>query len=132
LLWPEKRLNKDSIWRTQDDCSLHLRKEFVPWQLHVLRRLADNDGYIKVGMIPKGTPINLVANLDPDSDHKVVFVKAAEKLINLKLRTFHGTRPLPNSTNSFRIWSQRINVPTSSKTKDTISALTSRIQTSAR
>jgi hypothetical protein len=84
LLWPEKRLNKDSIWRTQDDCSLHLRKEFVPWQLHVLRRLADNDGYIKVGMIPKGTPINLVANLDPDSDHKVVFVKAAEKLIKLK------------------------------------------------
>jgi hypothetical protein len=86
LLWPEKRLNKDSIWRTQDDCSLHLRKEFVPWQLHVLRRLADSDGYIKVGMIPKGTPINLVANLDPDSEHKVVFVKAAEKLIKLATR----------------------------------------------
>jgi hypothetical protein len=37
-------------------------------------------------MIPKGTPINLVANLDPDSEHKVVFVKAAEKLIKLKTR----------------------------------------------
>ena len=32
LLWPEKRLNKDSIWRTQNDCSLHLRKEFVPFK----------------------------------------------------------------------------------------------------
>jgi hypothetical protein len=27
LLWPEKRLNKASIWRTQNECSLHLRKE---------------------------------------------------------------------------------------------------------
>jgi hypothetical protein len=84
LLWPEKRLNKDSIWRTQNDCSLHLRKEFVPQPLHVLRTLAESDGYIKVGMIPKGTPVNLVANLDPDSEHKAVFVKAAEKLIKLK------------------------------------------------
>ena len=84
LLWPEKRLNKDSIWRTQNDCSLHLRKEFVPPLLKPLRALADRDGYIKTGMIPKGTPINLVANLDPDSEHKVVFVKAAEKLIKLK------------------------------------------------
>jgi len=84
LLWPEKRLNKNSIWRTQNDCSLHLRKEFVPRPLHVLRALADRDGYIKVGMIPQGTPVNLVANLDPDSEHKAVFVKAAEKLIKLK------------------------------------------------
>ena len=86
LLWPEKRLNKDSIWRTQDDCSLHLRKEFVPRLLKPLRLLADRDGYIKTGMIPKGTPINLVANLDPDSEHKIVFVKAAEKLIKLATR----------------------------------------------
>jgi cytochrome c5 len=84
LLWPEKRLNKDSIWRTQNDCSLHLRKEFVPPLLKPLRALADRDGYIKTGMIPKGTPVNLVANLDPDTEHRVVFVKAAEKLIKLK------------------------------------------------
>jgi hypothetical protein len=63
LLWPEKRLNKESIWRTQNECALHLRKEFVP---KVLQPLADTDGYIKIGMIPKGTPINLIANLEPD------------------------------------------------------------------
>jgi len=79
-----KRLNKDSIWRTQNDSSLHLRKEFVPPLLKPLRALADRDGYIKTGMIPKGTPVNLVANLDPDTEHKVVFVKAVEKLIKLK------------------------------------------------
>jgi len=84
LLWPEKRLNKDSIWRTQNDCSLHLRKEFVPRELHVIRAMADSDGYIKVGMIPKGTPVNLVANLDPGSEHKAVFVKAVGKLVKLR------------------------------------------------
>jgi cytochrome c5 len=81
LLWPEKRLGNDSIWRTQNDCSLHLRKEFVPAPL---QRLADRDGYIKIGMIPKGTPVNLIGNLDPDSQNKAVFLKAAQKLIKLK------------------------------------------------
>jgi len=84
LLWPEKRLNKDSIWRTQNDCSLHLRKEFVPERLRVIRAMADRDGYIKVGMIPKGTPINLVGNLDPDFPNPDVFIKIAQKLIKLK------------------------------------------------
>jgi hypothetical protein len=63
LLWPEKRLGKSSIWRTQNECNLHLRKEFVP---KPLRALADKDGYLKLGPIPKGTPINLIANLEPD------------------------------------------------------------------
>jgi len=84
LLWPEKRLNKESIWRTQNDCSLHLRKEFVPEGLRVIRALGDSDGYIKVGMIPKGTPVNLVANLEPDFQHIDVFAKVVQKLVNLK------------------------------------------------
>jgi hypothetical protein len=81
LLWPEKRLGKDSIWRTQNDCSLHLRKEFVP---EPLRRMADPDGYITVGMIPQGTPINLVANLEPNFKNIDVFLKIAEKLVKIK------------------------------------------------
>ena len=63
LLWPEKRLGKASIWRTQNECNLHLRKEFVP---KPLQTLAGKDGYLKLGPIPKGTPINLVANLEPN------------------------------------------------------------------
>jgi hypothetical protein len=35
-------------------------------------------------MIPKGTPVNLVANIDPDFQHIDVFRKIAEKLIKLK------------------------------------------------
>ena len=78
LLWPERRLNKESIWRTQNECSLHLRKEFVP---QALRTLADSDGYIKIGFIPKGTPVNLIANLEPDFGRFDAFVKIAGKLI---------------------------------------------------
>jgi hypothetical protein len=80
LLWPEKRLNKDSIWRTQNECTFHLRKEFVrkPFQ-----KLAGPDGYIKIGPIPKGTPINLIGNLEPDFEHLDAFIKIAQKWIKI-------------------------------------------------
>ena len=80
LLWPEKRLGKESIWRTQNDCTLHVRKEFVP---AILRSLAASDGYVKVGFIPKGTPVNLIANLEPDFGRVDTFVKIAAKLIKI-------------------------------------------------
>ncbi|MEO7724710.1 MAG: hypothetical protein ABIU29_08500 [Chthoniobacterales bacterium] len=63
LLWPENRLGKASIWRTQNECNLHLRKEFLP---KPLRAFADQDGWLKLGPVPKGTRINLLANLEPD------------------------------------------------------------------
>jgi hypothetical protein len=62
LLWPEKRLNDASIWRTSQRCYLHIRKEYVPWPL---RFRCDRDGYLNIGPIPAGTPVNLIANLDP-------------------------------------------------------------------
>lgn len=63
LLWPDKRLGKASIWRTQNECGLHLRKEYVP---EALSKLADPDGYINLDPIPIGTPLNLIANLQPN------------------------------------------------------------------
>jgi hypothetical protein len=63
LLWPDKRLGKASIWRTENECGLHVSKEFVP---KVLWGLADDEGYLNIGQIPKGTPINLIANLQPE------------------------------------------------------------------
>jgi len=82
LLWPEKRLNKDSIWRTQNECSFHLRKEFLPSPFD---KLAGRDGYVKIGRIPKGTPINLLANLQPDFQRTGAFLKAAGKLTKINL-----------------------------------------------
>ena len=83
LLWPEKRLDKASIWRTENECHLHLRKEFVP---KVLQRLADTDGYIKIGPVPKGTPISLLANLEPDLGD-LVAIKAKLAAAFLKIKT---------------------------------------------
>jgi hypothetical protein len=80
LLWPEKRLGKDSIWRTQNECTFHLRKEFVPPPFD---KLAATDGYLKIGQIPKGTPINLLANLEPNFQHPEVFIKALAKLAKI-------------------------------------------------
>ncbi|HSS15968.1 MAG TPA: cytochrome c [Candidatus Dormibacteraeota bacterium] len=81
LLWPEKRLNKASIWRTQNECALHLRKEFVP---KPLQALADKDGYINIGPIPKDTPINLIANLEPDFGQLIVLqAKIAKALLTI-------------------------------------------------
>jgi hypothetical protein len=85
LLWPEKRLNKASIWRTQNECSLHLRKEFVP---KPLRRFADSDGYINIGPIPKGTPVNLIGNLQPDFGQLVLLQAKIGKAL-LKIHTMN-------------------------------------------
>jgi hypothetical protein len=95
LLWPEKRLNKDSIWRTQNECTLHLRKEFVP---KPLQRIADKDGYISIGPIPKGVPINLIGNLEPDLGQLVVLqakiVKALAKIHAMNLSPEEATAEL--------------------------------------
>ncbi len=95
LLWPEKRLDKESIWRTQNECSLHLRKEFVP---KALRGLADNHGYINIGPIPKGTPVNLIANLEPDFGQLVVLqakvTKALVKIHTMDLSPEEATQEL--------------------------------------
>ena len=82
LLWPEKRLNKDSIWRTKEECALHLRKEFVP---EALRPLAEADGYVKIGPIPKGTPINLIGNLEPNFTQLVdLKLKLSKSLLEIR------------------------------------------------
>ena len=86
LLWPEKRLRTDSISRTQEDCTLHLRKEFVP---EPLRALAGADGYLKIGPIPKGMPINLIANLDPDQSQQVgLALKLSKALLTIHAGNF--------------------------------------------
>lgn len=69
LLWPEKRLGQDSIWRTSQTCSLQIQMAVVPQPLRtLLLPHADEDGYFRLGPIPEGTPINLLANLNPDAD----------------------------------------------------------------
>jgi hypothetical protein len=78
MLWPEKRLGKDSIWRTSREAELQLQLAVIPEPLRtLLRPHADSDGYFRVGWIPEGTPVNLIANVGPEM--------GAEELVKLAL-----------------------------------------------
>jgi hypothetical protein len=69
LLWPEKRLGTNSIWRTTRECNLQIQLAVIPEPLRAgLKPFADSDGYFRIGPIPEGTPINLLANIDPEAD----------------------------------------------------------------
>ena len=90
LLWPEKRLGKDSIWRTTLECQLQIQAAALPEPLRtVIKPFLDPDGYFRIGMIPKGTPINLLANVNPDTDPKElveVCLKIKKAFAEIKLK----------------------------------------------
>jgi len=69
LLWPEKRLGTNSIWRTTRECSIQIQAAVIPQPLRtLLKRHTDDDGYFRLGPIPEGTPVNLLGNINPDMD----------------------------------------------------------------
>lgn len=68
LLWPEKRLGRESVWRTSHESVLEIPGEELPPSLHVLlASWLDADGVFRLGPIPAGTPVNLLANIDPQA-----------------------------------------------------------------
>ncbi|HEX7119549.1 MAG TPA: hypothetical protein VF212_12215 [Longimicrobiales bacterium] len=92
LLWPEKRLGPASIYRTTEESWLLIPAPYLP---DFLEPLAE-DGYLRIGPIPEGTPVKLLANIDltletPDLDRadaeKVIrLANLARKLKNALLR----------------------------------------------
>jgi mono/diheme cytochrome c family protein len=69
LLWPDKRLGRDSIWRTGAESVLEVPGELIPEEIRqLLGKEIDSDGVFRLGPIPKGMPINLLANIDPLAD----------------------------------------------------------------
>jgi hypothetical protein len=69
LLWPEKRAGLASIYRTTQESALYVEKSYLP--ASVFRRLKrrglampDAPNVLRLGPIPKGTPVNLLANID--------------------------------------------------------------------
>ncbi|MGI9501092.1 MAG: hypothetical protein ACR2P3_13730, partial [Geminicoccaceae bacterium] len=89
LLWPEKR--KDTycegesycppVYRTTATSYLKLPHQYVPGFLR-LTDLTDDDGTLEIGPIPKGTPINLLANIDITASK----LDLAKLLIRIKKR----------------------------------------------
>lgn len=69
LLWPARRLGPASIWRTSRECNLQIQAAVLPEPLRtLLKPFVGPDGWFRVGPIPAGTPINLIANIDPQAD----------------------------------------------------------------
>ena len=103
MLWPEKRLGKDSIWRTQNECYLHLRKEFVPKPLQQF--WPTTTATSSIGPIPKGTPINLIANLEPDLGQLVVLqAKMSKALVKIHaMQSFDRKKPRQSYKSSSRL-----------------------------
>jgi hypothetical protein len=73
LLWPEKRANDDCrdrwgmpfcgpLYRTTAESWLVINKDFLP---DFLQPLAEG-GELRIGPVPKGTPVALLADLDPE------------------------------------------------------------------
>jgi hypothetical protein len=94
LLWPEKRLGKDSIWRTSRDCQFSLNGEYIPEPLRtLLKPHFDSDGYFRFGHVPEGTPVNLLGSFDPDMDPKelvALCVKVKKALLKIKIENLDG------------------------------------------
>lgn len=91
LLWPERRLGKDSIYRTTTESYLEIYEPFLP---DFLKPLAE-DGAVRIGPIPASAPINLLANLDvnvnvSDKERIAALVKLLGKikkdLIQIRLK----------------------------------------------
>lgn len=69
LLNPEKRLGLASVYRTTEESWLRVSPNFIPKFLQpLLGELKDEDGNIAIGPIPKGTPVNLLVNIDMSLD----------------------------------------------------------------
>ena len=90
LLWPDKRLGKDSIWRTTKECQFSLNGDYIPEPLRtLLKPHTDADGFFRLGHIPEGTPVNLLANVDPDMEPKLFLelcLKVKRALLEIKLK----------------------------------------------
>ena len=74
LLWPEKRFKSDCqekwglpwcppIYRTTKESYLKINQEYLP-DILKLKLLKKGEEELRIGPIPKGTPVNLLANIN--------------------------------------------------------------------
>ena len=115
ILWPERRKPDDvlgdkipgMIDRTSEKSYIRIPTGFQPELLRpvsgpvhdLLPQLVDADGTIVVGPIPKGTPVNLLANLQPlaESDDPAVRTAHLFKVLELLAQIKRDLLALPPS-----------------------------------
>jgi hypothetical protein len=87
LLWPGKRAG--FVWRTSEESWIEIPSSQIgSWALSWLLRDALESGVYRLGPIPKGTPVNLLANTDLEIDS----VAKARRLAHLFLRARKAMR----------------------------------------
>jgi hypothetical protein len=121
MLWPEKRErdpvlgNKvpGTIWRTDARSWITIPYGFLPDILRtstgvvhdLLPQLVDAGGNITIGPIPKGVPVNLLANLQPlsETDDPLQRIAHAEKLVRLLIRLKHDLFVMPKNASDAQL-----------------------------
>jgi hypothetical protein len=73
LLWPEKREREASIWVTTQPSFVRIPQFFIPEAINPLCA----DGFLSLGPIPRGTPINLFANVEPNLENLLRLLRTA-------------------------------------------------------
>jgi hypothetical protein len=113
MLWPEKRLHDPVLGgkvpgvidRTTERSQITIPPGYLPSGLSpvnsALRRLAprlvDADGAVVIGPVPAGTPVNLLANIQPlaESSDPVVVAKHADQVVKLLVKLKGDLASLP-------------------------------------
>jgi len=78
LLWPDTRTPHGLIRRTTTESYLELSASTLPWEFRWLAK----DGVLRIGPIPAGTPVDLIAS----ADFELKFDRLAPKKLKLLLR----------------------------------------------
>ena len=87
LLWPERRAGANSISRTTAENYIEIPIDYLPKEMAKF----SEDGYLRIGPIPKNTPVNLLANADlnfsnphGDVDRLKLIAEAQAELLQVK------------------------------------------------
>lgn len=113
MLWPERRTRDDNlgskgvglIQRTTSRSWVKVPSGFLPWYVTALRGpigwlfpgVFTASGDVKIGPIPKGTPVGLIGNFDPlpEDTGWLADLSRAWKLLGLVLQLRHDLAAMP-------------------------------------
>jgi len=124
MLWPETRARDPLLGdtvpglidRTTERSYIRIPVGFVPDSLRLLRGpgnellpdLIDTDGSITIGPIPKGLPVNLLANLRPlaESDNPIEKARHLARVVRLLVDLKQALRALPENATDEQIMAE--------------------------
>lgn len=94
LLFPAKRDGAKGIWRTTQESQVTIHGDYQPGLLKkALDEHLDDDGFLHIGHIPAGTPVNSLANVNPNMspvDLAKLVIEIKRALLEIKMKNLHG------------------------------------------